>query len=122
MARLILIFFPSFLIKLNKILNIIISFSVFIFFFIFIYKSFKDYPQKPDFTLLVLFIIVVSFWGINFLFVTGTDANRYKFPAEPFIIGLFIYFVKKLLTWINDQNQSKGNHYRHLLSRSIKVN
>jgi 4-amino-4-deoxy-L-arabinose transferase-like glycosyltransferase len=101
---------PPFIIKLNKLINFFISISVFATFFFFIFKLIKNYPQKPDFILLVMFIIVFSFWGINFVFATAADANRFKFPAEPLIIGLFIYYVREIFQWFIKFKQPGTNH------------
>lgn len=98
---------PPLLIKLNKIINFFISFFVFVAFFYFVYKLIKYHNKRPDFLLLVLFIIVFSFWGINFLFATAGDANRFKFPAEPLIIGLFVYYLNKLIQKIIYLSQAK---------------
>jgi hypothetical protein len=67
------------------------SVIVFISFFFFMVSVVKT-KFMPDITLLVMFFIVFSFWGINFVFFTVGDANRFKFPAEPLIIGLFVYY------------------------------
>jgi len=91
---------PPFIIKLNKLINFFISSFVFVAFFFFVLKLIKNHSKKPDFILLVLFTVVLSFWGINFIFATVSDANRFKFPAEPLIIGLFIYYVNALVQWI----------------------
>jgi 4-amino-4-deoxy-L-arabinose transferase-like glycosyltransferase len=93
---------PPFIIKLNKIMIFFMSFFVFVAFFFFVYKLIKYHNKKPDFLLLVLFIMVFSFWGINFLFATESNANRFKFPAEPLIIGLFVYYLNKLTQRIID--------------------
>ena len=85
---------PPFAFKVYKVGFLFISFSVFIAFFFFIGNGIKN-AWHFDFTLLTMFLIVFSFWGINFVFVTENDANRYKFPAAPFIIGLFVYYVMR---------------------------
>lgn len=91
---------PPLIIKLNKLINFFVSFFVFGAFFFFILKLLKKKTKEPDFLLIVLFIIVFSFWGINFVFATAGDANRFKFPAEPLIIGLFIYYVREIFQWV----------------------
>jgi|WetSurMetagenome_2_1015567.scaffolds.fasta_scaffold00270_27 4-amino-4-deoxy-L-arabinose transferase-like glycosyltransferase len=91
---------PSFLIKLNKIIVPIISFFVFISFFIFAFKSIKYQNAKPDFVIMTMFILIFSFWGINFLFAAAGDANRFKFPVEPLILGIFIYYINNSINWI----------------------
>jgi hypothetical protein len=91
---------PAFIIKLNKLIFPFISFVVFVSFFFFAGNLFQNRNLRPDFVLLTLFIIIFSFWGINFIFVTAADANRFKFPAEPFIIGLFVYYATKIANFI----------------------
>ena len=91
---------PAFLFKLYKIVIPVISLFVFILFFILLYK-FVRRQIKPDFIILTLFIVIFSFWGINFLFATAGDANRFKFPAEPLIIGLFVYYFYRSIKWLN---------------------
>jgi hypothetical protein len=100
---------PSFLIKFNKIITFFMSFFVFVAFLYFIYDSIKYHDKKPDFLLMVSFIIIFSFWGINFLFATAGDANRFKFPVEPLIIGLFIYYVNKFTQWFINPKQQEIN-------------
>jgi 4-amino-4-deoxy-L-arabinose transferase-like glycosyltransferase len=86
---------PPIIVKLNKLINFFISFFVFVSFFFSLKGLIKCPNKKPAFLLLTLFIIVFSFWGINFVFATAGDANRFKFPAEPIIIGLFVYYLNK---------------------------
>jgi hypothetical protein len=74
------------------------SLVVFVSFLFFIFNSIKA-KFNPDITLLTLFFVVYSFWGINFMFFTVGDANRFKFPAEPLIIGLFVYYLDKMVRW-----------------------
>jgi hypothetical protein len=96
---------PPLIIKLNKLINIFISVFVFIAFLVFVIRVIT-LKMKPDFILLVLFIIVISFWGINFVFATAGDANRFKFPAEPLIFGLFIYYIHELSNWFLNSRMS----------------
>lgn len=81
---------PAAVIKLYKICVPVISFFVFISFFIWLAMSCRR-KMKIDFCLLTLFLVIFSFWGINFFFAAAANASRYKFPAEPLIIGLFVY-------------------------------
>ena len=76
-----------------------ISVFVFIAFFFFLLSVVKA-KFKPDITLLTMFFIVFSFWGINFLFYTVGDANRFKYPVDPLIIGLFVYYFYELIKWL----------------------
>jgi hypothetical protein len=87
---------PSFLIELYKISIFVISVFVFFAFFGFIFNVIKT-RHIPNMSMLVLFSFVISYWFINFYFATVSDANRFKFPAEPVIIGLFIYYFSLIL-------------------------
>jgi len=92
-------FLPSSIFMTYKLSFLLICTIVFISFFFFIINTIKK-NFVPDITLLVLFFIVFSFWGINFVFFTVGDANRFKFPAEPLIIGLFVFYSAKLFGWL----------------------
>jgi hypothetical protein len=87
---------PSFLIKFYKLIVPFVSFFV-LFFGLYFFFKVIFFHIKPNFILLSLFFIVFSFWGINFLFVTESNANRYKFPVEPLIFGLFIVYVHQIV-------------------------
>ncbi len=101
---------PSFFIKCNKVVTFFISFFVFLALPYFIFVSIKHHDKRPNFVLMVLFIIVFSFWGINFLFATAGDANRYKFPVEPLIFGLFVYYAYRFAQWfINPKLKQKAS-------------
>ena len=89
---------PNIIFMLYKIGIIMISLFVFFSFFIFVINTIKN-KIRPNISLLIVFIIILSFWGINFYFVTEANANRYKFPAEPIIFGIFIYYVYEGLNW-----------------------
>ncbi|MBN1930083.1 MAG: glycosyltransferase family 39 protein [Desulfobacterales bacterium] len=91
---------PSIILKAYKLAFLFMSFFILLAFFFFIVSTIKA-RFKPDVTLLTMFFLVFSFWGVNFLFVTVNDANRFKFPVEPLIIGLFVYyshgFIRRLM-------------------------
>lgn len=90
---------PAFFFKIYGLAFAGISVFVFFAFFYFIASGIHN-GWNFDFTLLAVFFIVFSFWGINFAFVTAVDANRFKFPAEPFIFGLFVYYVTQIVHWL----------------------
>jgi 4-amino-4-deoxy-L-arabinose transferase-like glycosyltransferase len=87
---------PSWLLKGYKLGFLAMSVFVFFAFFYFLWESIRK-GWRFDFALLTWFFVVFSFWGINFVFVTVGDANRYKFPAEPFLIGLFVFYAARIL-------------------------
>jgi hypothetical protein len=107
---------PAFIIKLNKIITFFISCFVFISFFFFVYQVIKYCRVKPDFLLLVFFTLVFSFWMINFLFMTESNANRFKFPVEPLIIGLFFYYLQKLGRWF-----IRFKHHKLIINRKTPL-
>ncbi len=90
---------PAFLIVLYKISFLLMSVIAFLAFFGFAGQALWQ-RQQPNFYLLVCFAMVFSFWGINLVFVTGADANRYKFPADPFIIVLFLAYAGMAVGWL----------------------
>lgn len=90
---------PAFLFKIYKLAFFLLSLVVFFVFFPFAWKAIRQIRQV-DFTLLASFIIVFSYWGINFAFVTTNDANYYKFLAEPFILGIFVYYLVPIRAWL----------------------
>lgn len=96
---------PSMVIKFYKISIPLISLIVFFAFFVFIFKALLKL-KWPGFYQTVMFSIILSFYGINFVFATAGDADRFKYPADPFIFCLFVitgwnlftFFQKKLPT------------------------
>ena len=85
---------PSWVFMAYKLAFPLVSLFVFCAFFPFAWRGIAR-GWKFDFTLLCMFLVVFSFWGINAAFVTTNDANAYKFPAEPLIIGLFVFYAVK---------------------------
>ena len=81
---------PSVDFKMYSITMVLISLVVFVSFLFFVRNWIRSKGQV-NIVLLAMYLLVFSFWGINFAFVTMGDANRFKFPAEPFIFGLFLY-------------------------------
>lgn len=94
--------FPTFSFILHKLIFLFISVFVFFTFFFFMASTIKT-KFNPDITLLTMFFVVFSFWGINFIFCSVGDGNRYKFPAEPLIIGLFVYYICEFIKWIRNK-------------------
>jgi len=88
-------FLPLFVFVLYKVSIIIISLFVFFSVIVFIYNILRKKNHHNNY-LLIYFFVVFSFWGINFYFVTVGDANRYKFPAEPFIFGFLCIISTKV--------------------------
>ncbi|MBN1186720.1 MAG: glycosyltransferase family 39 protein [Bacteroidales bacterium] len=86
---------PSLIFIIFKLGIFFISVFVFLLSFVFIFHTVKNNWQA-DLPILISYAILLSFWGINFYFITVNDANRYKFPAEPFLFGIFIYYSYSL--------------------------
>lgn len=90
--------FPFVIYKIYKGLFFGISIVVFLLSLNLLYQFIRK-KHKFDFVLFTFIIIVFSFYFINFYFNTVNDANRFKFPAEPFIFGLYIYFNYQAYVW-----------------------
>ncbi len=99
---------PSWVFVVYKITMLFISVSVFFSVFLFVMKIIMR-RWKINFTLLVFYAVVFSFWFINFYFVTVNDANRFKFPAEPFIIGLFVTQIYSIIKTRSQKNIATSN-------------
>jgi len=87
---------PPVVFKIYKISFLLSSVFVFFLSFWFFVKGVRNKFQY-DFYLLSFFAIVISFWFINFYFITVNDATRFKFPAEPLILGLAVYYLTCIL-------------------------
>lgn len=107
---------PAFVMMLYSVAFLCISVFVFFAFFVFIWQGIKI-SWHFDFTLLAMFLLIFSFWGINFGFAAAGDANRFKFPVEPLILGLFVYYSAQTRDWF-----VKWNVNRHNSIRKIKLN
>ena len=84
---------PAFLIIIYKILFFcmaLFTYVVALCYFVFKIKSMRE---DKNWKFFILIILVSYFPVVHFYANVISDANRFKFPAEPLIIGLFIYFV-----------------------------
>jgi len=104
---------PAFSFMIYSIAFILLSMVVFIAFFFFIWKGIKR-KWHFDFIFLGMFLIIFSYWGINFVFITAGDANRFKFPAEPFILGLSLYYIAGVWNWVTKLVGERYDKYRKL--------
>ena len=59
---------------------------------LFIIKTVVNKTLKQNYVQLILLILIYYFPLMNFLVITYSDANRFKFPAEPLIFGMIFYF------------------------------
>jgi len=72
--------------------------SLFTFVAVFLYLGYRIVTFKIiDPVFLTIIVLYLSFYMINFFFVIAGDSNRYKFPSEPLMFGLFVYFVAKFM-------------------------
>jgi len=72
--------------------------SLFTFVAVLLYLGYRIVTFKIiDPVFLTIIVLYLSFYMINFFFVIAGDSNRYKFPSEPLMFGLFIYFVAKFM-------------------------
>jgi 4-amino-4-deoxy-L-arabinose transferase-like glycosyltransferase len=85
---------PGFIIVSYKLLMIICAVVLFLFSAIYLAKKIIDH-QVVDTYLLSLILFFLSFYLINFIFGTAGDANRFKYPSEPLMIGLIVYLVEQ---------------------------
>lgn len=95
---------PSFVFIIYKILVIVLTILAYIYM---IYKLVRFLLSKGDLLPYEIIIIFLTLYFpiVNFTFALTNDANRYKFPSEPFIImfallaivSLIKYFKRKFL-------------------------
>jgi hypothetical protein len=91
---------PGFIFKIFKVLMFIIIFLTYITaFFHFILKIYKI--KNYDYWRLFILILLIGYFPIVHFYanVLG-DANRFKFPAEPLITGLMLFYLLKTLNWL----------------------
>ncbi len=83
---------PAWLLMAYKSAMIFISLFTFIAVLLYLgYRIIKFKIIDPAFLTIIVFYL--SFYLINFYFVIAGDSNRYKFPSEPLMFGLFVYFL-----------------------------
>ena len=93
---------PEWLIVFYKIAVIVVS--VFVFFASIVYVVLIVKKKIAPNNLIMISIMLYSgFLFINFALATVADANRYKFPVEPFVIILCLYFAVKIIKWLRDR-------------------
>jgi hypothetical protein len=86
---------PGWIIIGYKLLALISSFLIFLFSLLYIGRKIVK-RVVPDPFLLSLILLFLSFYFINFIFGTAGDANRFKYPSEPLMIGLGVYCLNSL--------------------------
>lgn len=58
---------------------------------------------NPNEIVLIFILIFSGFFFINFAFATVIDAARFKFPAEPFVFSLGVYYLYQVLIFIKNK-------------------
>lgn len=91
---------PEWFIIIYKTGFILISIAAFLFSLQYIFRLILK-KEPFNYLLFVFIVLCYSFYLINFVFGTMGDANRFKFPSEPIILGLFVYFI-----WLFFQNHN----------------
>ncbi|MBN1597323.1 MAG: glycosyltransferase family 39 protein [Bacteroidales bacterium] len=83
---------PGWFIKLYKIVFFVLTVFVFISSILYLILLIFKYI-RPNMIIVMFIFTVFGFFFINFAFATAGDANRYKYPADPLIIALGVYYV-----------------------------
>ena len=68
---------------------------------VYLIKIIKNKTISKNYVYLTLLWLIFYFPFINTFFITLMDAPRFKYPAEPLIIGLLVFYVAKLIRWGN---------------------
>jgi len=85
---------PGWMIISYKLLIIMAGIVIFLFSIVYLGHRIIN-RQDFDPYLLSLVLFFLSFYFINFIFGTVGDANRFKYPSEPLMIGLIVYLVEQ---------------------------
>ncbi len=94
---------PSFIFLLYRLVFIpMMFFTLTISLILFVIKIF-NVVRFDKFMLLVLIMLVLYFPISHFIAISPGDANRFKFPSEPIIIGLFVYYFYEGINLIKDK-------------------
>lgn len=96
---------PSIAFKIYKLAFFFVSVVVFGTLIVFLITFIKNKLQA-NFTLLTMYFMIFSFYAINFSYISESDSNRFKFPADPLIIGLFLYHLNKTFSWAKSKISS----------------
>lgn len=94
---------PSSIFVGYKVVFLLLSLTVFIAAFFFLYRFLRNKRLIP-LEIVIAYLFVFGFWGINFFFATTADANRYKFPCEPLIIGLFVFTLDRVISRLSKKS------------------
>ena len=93
---------PGWMIISYKLLIIMAGIVIFLFSIVYLgHQIINRQDFNPYLLSLVLFFL--SFYFINFIFGTVGDANRFKYPSEPLMIGLIVYLVEQSYSRIRER-------------------
>jgi len=82
---------PAWIIMGYKLIVIAVSVMVFLISIMYLILCvFK--AVKVNWTVILFILIIFGFFLINFVFAAESNSNRFKYPAEPFIISLSVYY------------------------------
>lgn len=87
---------PDLIFKIYKIIFIFINLFVFIFSLYVIICNAKNIRKYDNWFVFLIIFMILYFPFVHFYANVLGDANRFKFPSEPLIFGLFIYYLIKL--------------------------
>lgn len=83
---------PAWMIIGYKLIVFTLSFMVFAYSVIYLTRCILK-VTKPNWPVILFIVVIFGFYFINFSFATVNDANRFKYPAEPLIISLSVYYI-----------------------------
>lgn len=70
---------------------LVVSFLIFTPFYLI--SALKNKKIRENYIQISLLVLIFYFPAINFLAATISDANRFKYPSEPLILGMLIYYI-----------------------------
>ncbi len=102
--------FPAPVLTMYKLGNLLVFTAVYIISFFVALKLLLEFFRtgKTNMVLLLLILMVAYFPVSNIYANVLTDANRFKFPAEPILYGLFVYYAHELTTRLKSRYRQKA--------------
>ncbi len=84
---------PSVVFLFYRLMFFSIMFLTYVFSIWWFFSRLRSIKNKTNYLLYILLLLVFYFPVIHFVAITPGDAARFKFPAEPVLLGLFVYYV-----------------------------
>lgn len=84
---------PSIIFVFYKIIFFILSLSFFIITVFYMISILKKKQIKGNYIQITLIALILYFPFINFLVSTLSNANRFKYPSEPLMLGMLVYYI-----------------------------